>query len=78
MNLRDFVAVCVGFLMVQIGQAALKSGDCEVCISVLDKFKATLDKKELSKPDKIEAKFKEYCSELKLKENRFVIDHIYI
>jgi len=51
--------------------SALKPGDCEVCISVLTKFQATLSKADQTKPAKIEAEFKKYCKDLKLKENRF-------
>lgn len=50
---------------------ALKPGDCEVCISVLSKFKDTLTSEMSSNPKQIESAFKEYCSDLKLKENRF-------
>jgi hypothetical protein len=50
---------------------SLKPGDCEVCISVLDKFRATLSKQEETVPAKIETAFKKYCKDLKLKENRF-------
>jgi len=50
---------------------SLKPGDCEVCISVLDKFRATLTKAEESDSGKIEKAFKKYCKDLKLKENRF-------
>ncbi|XP_059098497.1 LOW QUALITY PROTEIN: mesencephalic astrocyte-derived neurotrophic factor homolog [Tigriopus californicus] len=49
----------------------LKAGDCEVCISVLTRFKDTLAKGEDKKTDVIEKKFKAYCKDLKLKENRF-------
>jgi len=50
---------------------ALKKGECEVCVSVLDKFRSTLKEKELSDPPKIEAAFKKHCKNLKNKENRF-------
>lgn len=42
-----------------------------MCISVLDKFRATLTKDEATVPAKIEAAFKKYCKGMKLKENRF-------
>lgn len=42
-----------------------------MCISVLDKFRATLTKDEATVPAKIEASFKKYCKGMKLKENRF-------
>jgi len=50
---------------------ALKKGECEVCISVLDKFRATLTKEQEKDPQKINEAFKKYCKDLKLKENRF-------
>ena len=65
------VAVAVASVLVSTAECGLKSGDCEVCISVLDRFKNGLSKDELAKPATIEAKFKEFCADLKLKENRF-------
>jgi len=52
--------------------AGLKEGDCEVCITVLKRFMDTaVSKEDSTKPDKIEAAFKNFCEDLKLKENRF-------
>lgn len=64
--------VCLFFLALASYTYALKEGDCEVCISVLKRFRETLAKDETSDPKKIEAAFKNYCKDLKLKENRFV------
>merc|ERR1719438_200442 len=50
---------------------ALKEGDCEVCISVMKRFQDSLQKDEASDPKKIESAFKNFCADLKLKENRF-------
>jgi len=50
---------------------SLKKGDCEVCVSVLERFRETLTSDESSKPPKIEEKFKKFCKSLKTKENRF-------
>jgi len=50
---------------------SLRKGDCEVCVSVLDRFRATLSTDDASSPPKIEAKFKSFCKSLKTKENRF-------
>jgi len=50
---------------------SLKKGDCEVCVSVLERFRETLSSDEMSKPPKIEEKFKKFCKALKTKENRF-------
>ena len=50
---------------------SLKAGECEVCISVLDRFKATLSKEQASNQKAIEKEFVNFCTDLKLKENRF-------
>eukprot|EP00092_Neocalanus_flemingeri_P020191 GFUD01021865.1.p1 GENE.GFUD01021865.1~~GFUD01021865.1.p1 ORF type:complete len:176 (+),score=46.54 GFUD01021865.1:67-594(+) len=50
---------------------SLKKGECEVCISVLDRFKATLSKEQLGDQQAIEKQFVKFCKPLKLKENRF-------
>ena len=48
-----------------------QEGDCEVCITVLKRFMDTaVPKEDATKPDKIEAAFKDFCEDLKLKENR--------
>ncbi|CAO1401052.1 unnamed protein product [Diamesa hyperborea] len=51
--------------------AALKEGDCEVCIKTLEKFGDSLDEITKKDPKKIEQKFKEFCKNTKSKENRF-------
>lgn len=38
---------------------------------MLTRFKETLSKDDATKPPKIEAAFKNFCKDLKLKENRF-------
>eukprot|EP00088_Acartia_fossae_P009299 TRINITY_DN14492_c0_g1_i1.p2 TRINITY_DN14492_c0_g1~~TRINITY_DN14492_c0_g1_i1.p2 ORF type:complete len:175 (+),score=50.95 TRINITY_DN14492_c0_g1_i1:45-569(+) len=60
-----FVAMSLGPVQ------SLKKGECEVCLSVLNRFKDTLSKEEASQPPKIEAAFKKYCKNLKTKEDRF-------
>ena len=50
---------------------SLKAGECEVCISVLDRFKATLAKDQQGDQKAIEKEFVKFCKPLKLKENRF-------
>lgn len=62
----------LGLLLVAWTASALKPGDCEVCISVLDKFSQTLSKEDLKDKKKVEDHFRNYCRDLKLKENRFV------
>eukprot|EP00092_Neocalanus_flemingeri_P003647 GFUD01003914.1.p1 GENE.GFUD01003914.1~~GFUD01003914.1.p1 ORF type:complete len:193 (-),score=70.72 GFUD01003914.1:71-589(-) len=50
---------------------SLKAGECEVCISVLDRFRATLGKEQQGDQKVIEKEFVKFCKPLKLKENRF-------
>ena len=51
--------------------ASLKAGDCEVCISVIDRFWNTLAKDQEGDPKAIEKEFVKFCKPLKTKENRF-------
>jgi hypothetical protein len=51
--------------------SSLKKDDCEVCFQVLETFPKTLTESELKDPKQIEAKFREYCKNIKGKENRF-------
>merc|ERR1712026_123404 len=50
---------------------SLKAGDCEVCISVLDRFRKTLAKDQEGDAKAIEKEFVKFCKDLKSKENRF-------
>ena len=50
---------------------SLKKGECEVCISVIDRFRQTLTKEQASDPKAIEKEFVKFCKPLKTKENRF-------
>ena len=50
---------------------SLKAGECEVCISVLDRFKKELTKEQASDHKAIEKEFTKFCKPLKTKENRF-------
>merc|ERR1712241_231481 len=50
---------------------SLKAGDCEVCISVLDRFRKTLAKDQEGDAKAIEKEFVKFCKPLKTKENRF-------
>ena len=65
------LSIFITLFVISHVECGLKAGDCEVCISVLDRFKNSLNKDEISKPNVIENKFKEFCEDLKLKENRF-------
>jgi mesencephalic astrocyte-derived neurotrophic factor len=51
---------------------ALKEGDCEVCINVINKFSENLSDDVKKDPKKIEIEFRKYCKASKGKENRFV------
>lgn len=50
---------------------ALKEGECEVCVGVINKLINSLASDEKSSVPKIESKFKELCLSLKKAENRF-------
>lgn len=50
---------------------ALREGDCEVCIKIIEKFSASLQPDAKTDPKKIEEAFKKYCKDTKNKENRF-------
>ncbi|XP_066144948.1 mesencephalic astrocyte-derived neurotrophic factor homolog [Euwallacea fornicatus] len=58
-------------LVFALSVQALKPGECEVCIKVLDKFRNTLSENTLTDYKKIEAEFKDFCKGVKNKENRF-------
>jgi len=61
----------VVFALAQAPVSSLKKGECEVCVSVLDRFKETLTSEEASVPASIEKSFRKFCKALKMKENRF-------
>jgi len=50
---------------------ALKEGECEVCVGVLNKLVKSLDASETSSPLKIEEKFRQFCNTAKKSEERF-------
>lgn len=50
---------------------ALKDGDCEVCIKLIDKFSDSLPESAKKDPKAIEDEFKKFCKNTKSKENRF-------
>ncbi|CAG7821993.1 unnamed protein product, partial [Allacma fusca] len=49
---------------------SLKKDECEVCITVMTKFAETLSESERKDPKLIENKFRNYCADVKGKENR--------
>ncbi|XP_017492285.1 PREDICTED: mesencephalic astrocyte-derived neurotrophic factor homolog [Rhagoletis zephyria] len=50
---------------------ALREGQCEVCVGVLNKLASKLGADEKSNPELIEQRFRELCLETKKAENRF-------
>ncbi|XP_054721591.1 mesencephalic astrocyte-derived neurotrophic factor homolog [Uloborus diversus] len=63
-----FLPVFILFLQVA---KALREGECEVCVGVLNKLVSTLSSEEKSSAPQIEAKFQELCLNTKKSENRF-------
>merc|ERR1712142_153065 len=63
--------LCFAFVAVLSTVAALKEGECEVCVKYLTKFSESLSSAEKSVPAKIEQKFRDACKTAKGKENRF-------
>jgi len=61
----------LAFVAVLSTAAALKEGECEVCVKYLTKLSESLSSEEKGTPAKIEKKFKEICKTAKGKENRF-------
>lgn len=52
-------------------EAALKEGECEVCIKFLSNFAKKLTDDDMKSLDKIDEKFRAVCKKAKTKENRF-------
>ena len=50
----------------------LKDGECEVCISVVNKFIKNADEAKATSMDDIKKVVKTTCKDLKQRENRFV------
>lgn len=63
-NVICLLLVCIGI------SSALKKDDCEVCITVMERFSESLSETERKTPKVIEDKFRDYCSDVKGKENR--------
>lgn len=70
MNISLLLTTCIiaGILS---AVTALRNGDCEVCVSTVDKFMNTLSDDVKKDTKKIEAAFKDFCKGTKSKENRF-------
>merc|ERR1712137_1015096 len=70
--MKGIGAAVLLFLAMYCGlSSAIKKGECEVCVKVIERFSNSLSAEEKSAPAKIEAKFREFCKDLKSKENRF-------
>ncbi|XP_049783745.1 mesencephalic astrocyte-derived neurotrophic factor homolog [Schistocerca cancellata] len=60
------------FLLALLGcGSCLKKSDCEVCVTVMEKFSGQLSDDVRSKPTLIEDEFRKFCKATKGKENRF-------
>lgn len=73
--MNNSIKLFMGLLLVALLSsisAALKEGDCEVCIKTIEKFSNHLDADIMKDPKKIETEFRKYCKTSKNKENRFV------
>ncbi|CAL1276650.1 unnamed protein product [Larinioides sclopetarius] len=66
-----YVVNCIFILALFELSNGLREGECEVCVGVLTKFEKSLDSSEKSTPQKIEAKFREFCLTVKKSEERF-------
>ncbi|KAJ9579540.1 hypothetical protein L9F63_004799, partial [Diploptera punctata] len=64
-----FILAVVLFLASSV--YGLKKEDCEVCMTVVEKFANSLSSQVKSDPKKIEAEFRKFCKTTKNKENRF-------
>jgi len=65
-----YVATCV-FVLLPMLSLALRGDECQVCIKVLERFKAGLSDKESKDMVEIEKKFRTFCETTVGKENRF-------
>ncbi|KAL2718885.1 mesencephalic astrocyte-derived neurotrophic factor [Vespula squamosa] len=70
MDIKMWFTITVIFSVVSF-ITALKEGECEVCVTTVNKFVESLTNDIKNDPKKIESKFKEFCKTTKSKENRF-------
>ncbi|KAM9326645.1 mesencephalic astrocyte-derived neurotrophic factor [Gastrophryne carolinensis] len=74
MMLRSVCALAVTGILLLLPDPGypLKAGDCEVCISFLNRFYQTLKEKNVEfTPNAVEKELSKTCNEAKGKENRF-------
>ncbi|OQR70176.1 mesencephalic astrocyte-derived neurotrophic factor-like [Tropilaelaps mercedesae] len=69
--MKSYVTVIVVFALTVCRGTALKEGDCEVCVGVIEKLGNLLQPEEKSNVDSIEAKFREFCDTAKKQDHRF-------
>lgn len=70
MDIKMWFTIIVTFSMISF-ITALKEGECELCVTTVNKFVETLTNDIKDDPKKIESEFKEFCKTTKSKENRF-------
>uniref|UniRef100_UPI00398F4B71 mesencephalic astrocyte-derived neurotrophic factor isoform X2 n=1 Tax=Pristiophorus japonicus TaxID=55135 RepID=UPI00398F4B71 len=64
--------VAAALVLLVVPSEALKDGDCEVCLSFLERFYNSLAEQDVNfTPDAIEKQLLQTCKEAKGKENRF-------
>lgn len=76
---NSLVKLFLGLFVVALAgiSAALKQGDCEVCIKTTEKFASSLDEATKKDPKLIEKELRKFCKTSKNKENRFVSSRNY-
>jgi len=62
--------ICFGLLVVINLSSALKKEDCEVCITLIDRFANSLEEDVKKDPKAIETEFRIFCKNTKGRENR--------
>lgn len=74
--MKTALNLCLGLIFLALVSitAALKEGECEVCIKTVEKFVGTIDDAVKKDPKKIEIEFRKFCKGTKQssKENRLV------
>jgi mesencephalic astrocyte-derived neurotrophic factor len=72
--MRNSINLYLAFAVVALAgvTVALREGECEVCVKVIEKFSSKLDEATKKDPKKIETEFRAFCKTSKNKENRFV------
>ncbi|KAL0279782.1 UNVERIFIED_CONTAM: hypothetical protein PYX00_001266 [Menopon gallinae] len=67
-----YIMSIVGILATLIAPScSLKKEDCEVCVTVVERFSNILNDDNKQDPKNIESEFRKFCKSTKSKENRF-------